>query len=73
MMDEKENDVKMEEKVKRKKPDPVKMQILRGLPLEVKEKLTKEEVEAFLYADTWPESLYEKLKDYMVDEQNTSK
>jgi hypothetical protein len=57
----------MDENIKKKKPDPVKMQILRGFPLEVKEKLTKEDVEAFLYGDTLPESLYEKLKDFIVD------
>jgi hypothetical protein len=31
--------------------------------------LTKEEVQAFFYDDEWPDSMREKLKDYLVDEQ----
>lgn len=52
-----------------KKPDPVKIHILRNLPLNIKETLTKEEVDAFLYKDVWPDSLKEKLKDYIVEEE----
>ncbi|UCD88088.1 MAG: hypothetical protein JSV01_10220 [Desulfobacterales bacterium] len=51
----------------KRKPDPAKMQALRNLPLEVKQSLTKEEADAFLYEETWPDSLLEKLKDYLVD------
>ena len=52
----------------KKKPDPVRMEILRNLPIKIKEILTKEEVDAFLYENEWPDSLREKLKDYIVDE-----
>ena len=52
---------------KKRKPDPAKMQALRSLPLEVKQSLTREEADAFLYDDVWPDSLLEKLKDYLVD------
>lgn len=52
----------------KRKPDPVKMQILRSLPLEIRQSLTKEEVDAFLFEEVWPDSLKEKLKDYLVDE-----
>jgi hypothetical protein len=52
----------------KRKPDPEKMQALRSLPLEVKQSLTKEEADAFLYDEVWPESLLAKLKDYLVDE-----
>jgi hypothetical protein len=58
---------------KKPKPDPAKMNVLRNLPLEIKEKLTKEEVEAFLYEEVWPDSLYEKLRDYVLDTGETSK
>ncbi|MBW1859563.1 MAG: hypothetical protein JRI70_05655 [Deltaproteobacteria bacterium] len=51
----------------KRKPDPEKMQALRDLPLEVKQSLTKEEADAFLYDEVWPDSLLEKLKDYLVD------
>ena len=59
----------MENKTSQKRsPDPERMQALRSLPIEVKQKLTKEEADAFLYEEVWPDSLYEKLKDYMVKE-----
>jgi hypothetical protein len=55
--------------MEKRKPDPAKMQALRSLPLEIKQILTKEEVDAFLYKEEWPDSLREKLKDYLVDEE----
>lgn len=48
-----------------KKPDPEKMAILRSLPVEIKQSLTKEEVNAFLYEEIWPDTLLEKLKDFI--------
>ena len=50
------------------KPDPQRVAILRSLPLEVKEQLTGEEAEAFMYNRELPESLLEKLKDYLVED-----
>lgn len=50
------------------KPDPQRVAILRSLPLEIKEQLTGEEAEAFMYNRELPESLLEKLKDYLVEE-----
>jgi hypothetical protein len=50
-----------------KKPDPVRLEALRNLPKEVMKSLTKEEINAFVHSDEWPESLKEKLKDYMAD------
>jgi len=38
------------------------------LPAEVVKSLTKEEMNSFLFKDEWPDSLQEKLKDYLVDE-----
>lgn len=49
-----------------KKPDPERMAILRSLPVEVKEQITGEEAAAFLNKEEIPESLLEKLKDYLV-------
>ena len=48
------------------KPDPERMAILRSLPEEIKKKITGEEAEAFLYQEDLPDSLLEKLKDYLV-------
>ena len=50
------------------KPDPERMAVLRALPIEIKEKITGEEAQAFLYKEELPDSLMEKLKDYMVIE-----
>ena len=50
-----------------KKPDPARVKALQSLPKEIMTSLTKEEVAAFLEKDVWPESLKEKLKDYLVD------
>ena len=52
-----------------KKTDPIKMEALRSLPVHIKQSLTKEEVDAFLYQDEWPDSLIEKLKDYTVKDE----
>ena len=58
----------MENKCKGKKADPERVEALKCLPVELKKSLTIEEVNAFLFEDEWPDSLQEKLKDYMVDE-----
>lgn len=59
----------MDEKdLSKRKMDPQKMQILRSLPLEIKQSLTKEEVDAFLFEEVWPDSLKDKLKDYIVED-----
>jgi hypothetical protein len=60
----------MNEKGNRKRDvDTNKLEAFRNLPADIVKRLTKEEVKAFLYDDEWPESLREKLKDYLVDEQ----
>jgi hypothetical protein len=52
----------------RKKPDPKRVAFLRSLPLTVKEQITGEEAEAFMFAEDIPESLYEKIKDFIDDD-----
>jgi hypothetical protein len=53
---------------KTRKPDPERMRILRSLPLEIKQSLTSEEANAFLFENTWPDSLLGKLKDFLVED-----
>jgi len=53
--------------MEKRKPDPEKMAALRSLPIEIKQQLTKEEADAFLYDEVWPDSLSEKLKDFLAD------
>jgi hypothetical protein len=43
------------------------MAILRSLPLEIKQQITGEEAQAFLYKEELPETLLVKLKDYLED------
>jgi hypothetical protein len=52
---------------RKEKPDPERMAILRALPVEVKQQITGEEAHAFLYKEELPDSLLEKLKDYLVE------
>ena len=54
---------------KKKEPDSKRLEAFRELPVDILEKLTKEEVRAFIYDDEWPDSLREKLKDYLVDDK----
>ncbi|NDY43356.1 hypothetical protein G3N55_10955 [Dissulfurirhabdus thermomarina] len=53
---------------RKEKPDPARMAVLRSLPLEIKQQITGEEAQAFLYGEPLPESLMEKLGPYLVDE-----
>lgn len=48
-------------------PDPDRMEVLRNLPKELVAGLSREELDAFLFSDIWPDSLAEKLKDYQAD------
>ncbi|MGB9710840.1 MAG: hypothetical protein ACPLZA_05020 [Thermodesulfovibrio sp.] len=59
----------MEEK---KQPLKERIAIVRMLPRDIKEKLTIEEMNALLYDEILPDSLIEKLKDYLADIDNPS-
>jgi len=59
----------MDEQVNTNKiPDNARLEAMRKLPREVLETLDKEEVQAFLHEKDWPDSLKEKLRDYLVEE-----
>jgi hypothetical protein len=51
-----------------RKPDPMRVEVMKRLPKEIMEQLTREEVDAFLFEDEWPDALRRKLKDYLVDD-----
>jgi len=57
-----------QEESKKQKPIPERLEAIRDLPESILKTLTKEEVKAFLYDDSWPDSLQEKLKRYTVNE-----
>ena len=56
-------------KLPNEKPDPQRVAALRSLPLEVKEQITGEEADAFMYNRELPDSLLEKLKGYLTEEK----
>jgi hypothetical protein len=49
------------------RPDPERVAVLRNLPKDIVERLTKAEINALLFDEVWPDSLREKLKGYLVD------
>jgi len=51
-----------------RKPNPERIAFLRSLPIEVKEQITGEESEAFMFEKDIPESLFEKIKDYIKED-----
>ena len=53
----------------REKPDPQRVAILRSLPLHIKEQISGEEADTFIHNREVPESLLEKLKDYLTDDE----
>jgi len=62
----------MDEKKNRgKEPKTGRIEALRELPGDILRSLTKKEINAFLYDDDWPDSLGEKLKDYLVVEKGS--
>jgi hypothetical protein len=64
----------MDEKKNRgKEPKTGRIEALRELPGDILRSLTKQEINAFLYDDGWPDSLGEKLKDYLVEEKKSFK
>ena len=46
-------------------PIPGRMEVLRELPADIMRRLSKDEVKAFLFEEIWPDSLSEKLKEYL--------
>ena len=50
------------------KPDPDRVAFLRSLPMEIKEMITGEEAAAFMSGEDIPESLYDKIKDFIEDD-----
>ena len=57
-----------EDHSKGRRPAPERLDVLRNLPKDIVDTLSPEEVNAFLHDDVWPDSLQEKLKDYIVKE-----
>jgi hypothetical protein len=59
----------MAKKAKKKKVgkiDPERKQAYDSLPPNVRQRLTEEEKELFLNAEEWPDSLFDKLKEFIT-------
>ena len=56
---------KMDDK---KKINKERLIAYESLPPSVKESLTQEEKQLFLNAEEWPESLFEKLEEFIIKE-----
>ncbi len=51
--------------------DQKRMTVLRSLPIEVKQSITGEEAQAFLYNNELPDTLLDKLKGYLdIEDKN---
>jgi len=55
-------------KKNQKKVDPQRMEALKSLPPNIRESLTQEEKELFLYAEEWPDSLFDKMGEFIIPE-----
>ena len=51
------------------KPDPQRVAVLRSLPIEIKEQISGDEAEAFMYNRELPDSLLKKLENYLEEEK----
>lgn len=49
-----------------KKTKKERLQSFESLPISIKENLSDEEVQAFLNEEEWPESLFEKLDEFIL-------
>ena len=56
-------------KLPKEKPDPQRVAVLRSLPLEIKQQISGEEAEAFMYKRELPDSLMKKLEKYLIEVQ----
>jgi len=54
------------EKQHNNEPIPGRMEALREMPGEILRNLTKTEIRAFLFDEVWPDSLQDKLKEYLA-------
>lgn len=51
------------------KIDSQRAMALKALPPHIREQLTGEETELFLNGEEWPESMFEKLGEFIIPEE----
>ena len=52
--------------VEKKKIDKERQMAYDSLPPGIKDCLTEEEKQVFLYEDQWPDSLFEKMEEFII-------
>ncbi len=52
-----------------RKPDPERAMALKSLPPHIREKMSDEEIELFLFSEEWPEELFSKLEEFIFTEK----
>ncbi|WP_459915352.1 hypothetical protein [Desulfocicer niacini] len=57
---------KKQKKTVETKVDPQRRMALESLPPHLREQMTPEEVDLFLHAEAWPETLMKKLEEFIV-------
>jgi hypothetical protein len=60
----------MAKKKKSKSIDKEREMALNSLPPSIRNSLTEEEVELFLNSEEWPESLFEKLSEFIIGSED---
>lgn len=50
----------------KRKPDKERKMSYDSLPPNIRDSLSEEEKQLFLYSDQWPDTLFEKLADFIV-------
>ena len=50
------------------KTEKIRQEAYESLPPNIKESLTPEEKELFLTAEQWPDSLFTKLEEFIIEE-----
>jgi len=52
----------------KKEAKPGRIEAFRELPGDILRSLNKKEIRAFLFEDDWPDSLAQKLKNYIIED-----
>ena len=60
------NAKKKQTKTDKNKVDPQRRMALESLPPHLRDQMTPEEVDLFLHAEAWPETLIKKMEEFIV-------
>ncbi|MFH1156760.1 MAG: hypothetical protein V1793_23405 [Pseudomonadota bacterium] len=52
--------------------DPERKMALKRLPPHIREQMTPEEIELFLYGEEWPDALFQKLDEFIIKDDENS-